>query len=607
MAPAPKLSILAAFDLSKVFAPAATAARPAADSAKLDFNAILSLFAANGNATEHKEEDPANAPTLRESGDADDVGIAERCQVSTRIQKPGAQRRVSSSSVASTDITLAGAPLSPELTAAPQQPSGREPQEWVRPAVAHKTTGAPGPTAERKPPQDCADDLSVCPAPVSATAPEETAVPKLAETALRTEPADAAGLPNAPVVSKALVPKLSASVPNTQPTGGARRSTTPRLSEPVRTQLKATASFTPEILARADDDASDTAPSNPIRTAPVRAASEDDGAELSRTGSVEAASRNIDAAAEPLPAKSAPRLSEIAFTARLTPLAVAGTPPGSPTVPDTPSAPDSGGEEVEHCPVVSALETPPATVSGDEYREPANITDLTLPEQDTTHEAEIPPVAAKRPTDDRPEADADHARPQHERLAPTPNTAPPERSMLGTQQMWNAPCVEPQPQQAAAAGENAPAHAADQPKTVYHAQEVGAPATPVHGPVRTLDFQVESNLGRVAMRVADRAGEVKIDVRTTDPSLSGTLRTGLPELTARIEQAGFHAETWHPGSAFTSERKAGDTATARSSNDQPQGDNGQRQDDRRHPAEQQPPAPRRHNRKEFQWLFTSIR
>jgi len=72
----------------------------------------------------------------------------------------------------------------------------------------------------------------------------------------------------------------------------------------------------------------------------------------------------------------------------------------------------------------------------------------------------------------------------------------------------------------------------------------GRPAT-----VRDIRLEVAGADSRVEVRVVERSGDVHVDVRTPDSRLAAELRGGLPALTARLEQAGFRAEAWHPPAA----------------------------------------------------------
>lgn len=68
---------------------------------------------------------------------------------------------------------------------------------------------------------------------------------------------------------------------------------------------------------------------------------------------------------------------------------------------------------------------------------------------------------------------------------------------------------------------------------------------------------------QVEVRVAERAGEVQVAVRTTDSRLTSSLRQDLPQLVSQLSDRGYRAETWHPGAA----PGAGDGGAVRAGND----------------------------------------
>ncbi len=70
-----------------------------------------------------------------------------------------------------------------------------------------------------------------------------------------------------------------------------------------------------------------------------------------------------------------------------------------------------------------------------------------------------------------------------------------------------------------------------------------APEPPKPGPVRQVSLAIGE---KVQVRMAERAGELRVMVSTPDANLGDSLRTGLPELVERLEGGGFVAETWHP-------------------------------------------------------------
>jgi len=68
------------------------------------------------------------------------------------------------------------------------------------------------------------------------------------------------------------------------------------------------------------------------------------------------------------------------------------------------------------------------------------------------------------------------------------------------------------------------------------AQEISIRITPPDSPA-------------VDLRVVERAGQVHVDVRTSDPAMQTSLRQDLGTLTNSLQRAGYHAETFTPSSA----------------------------------------------------------
>jgi hypothetical protein len=113
--------------------------------------------------------------------------------------------------------------------------------------------------------------------------------------------------------------------------------------------------------------------------------------------------------------------------------------------------------------------------------------------------------------------------------------------------------------------------------------------------------------------VTERGGDVHVAVRTPDTRLAGELREDLPALASRLEQSGFHAETWRPAAAggqHFADPRAG--ATAQDAQGQ-SGQNGREQP--RDPQEQNPKDPENPDNpsqpkepgKDFAWLLSSLR
>lgn len=147
-----------------------------------------------------------------------------------------------------------------------------------------------------------------------------------------------------------------------------------------------------------------------------------------------------------------------------------------------------------------------------------------------------------------------------------------------------------------------------QPIAVEHPAEAAKPAPTAH----EIRLQLNGGEQRVEVRMVERGGDVHVAVRTPDSSLAGTLREDLPALSARLEQTGFHAESWHTGPSASAERLATPEAQA-AGQQNPQNRSGQeggrqqQQENRQpQPRESQNPS-RKQDRKDFAWLFQSLR
>lgn len=155
--------------------------------------------------------------------------------------------------------------------------------------------------------------------------------------------------------------------------------------------------------------------------------------------------------------------------------------------------------------------------------------------------------------------------------------------------------------------------AADSP-TPPQPAETFLPAAPAATPVnREIQLQVGSGPSGVAVRVAERAGEIRVDVRTPDSQLTSTLRQELPTLAARLTESGFNAAIWHPGYASATAFSRDATETGAPANADDQGGQGQEQpqqsghqppDER--PRQSFPSQQPNTNREDFRWLFTSL-
>jgi hypothetical protein len=135
--------------------------------------------------------------------------------------------------------------------------------------------------------------------------------------------------------------------------------------------------------------------------------------------------------------------------------------------------------------------------------------------------------------------------------------------------------------------------------------------------VRDMKFEVIGGQQRVEVRLSERAGEVKMTVRTADEPLANTLRENLPALSARLAESGFKSEAWHPAASSTDELRhtAGSGARGASHDTNKDADAQPRQQDRepadgaaqRRPRSPQEAATQKEKGKDLSWLISSLR
>ncbi|MGD1094779.1 MAG: hypothetical protein ABSB35_22655 [Bryobacteraceae bacterium] len=93
---------------------------------------------------------------------------------------------------------------------------------------------------------------------------------------------------------------------------------------------------------------------------------------------------------------------------------------------------------------------------------------------------------------------------------------------------------------------------ANPPATGRIEHVIDPPATP---PSASHDITVrvpDATERGMDVRFVERAGEVRVSVRTGDGELAQTLRSGLNDFVGRLEQGGIRAEVWRPGSDASS-------------------------------------------------------
>lgn len=164
----------------------------------------------------------------------------------------------------------------------------------------------------------------------------------------------------------------------------------------------------------------------------------------------------------------------------------------------------------------------------------------------------------------------------------------------------------------AASGARPRESAPDSPPPAAATEPPVAPVAPRPAAAHDIQLQLAGQGDqKVEVRVSERAGDMRVEVRTPDSGLAGNLREDLPALASRLEQTGFRAETWHP--AGTAEHQgtaqAAPGGASQNSARQPGQNGGQRQRDSQpqpKPKAQENDTPAQEPGKDFAWLFSSI-
>jgi hypothetical protein len=90
--------------------------------------------------------------------------------------------------------------------------------------------------------------------------------------------------------------------------------------------------------------------------------------------------------------------------------------------------------------------------------------------------------------------------------------------------------------------------------------------------MKDLAVRVESAQGQsVDIRIVQRAGDLQIAVKSDDTNTTQGLRQGLTELSNRLNESGYQAETWRPGHAAATAESAAESGNS-SQHQSPSGD-----------------------------------
>jgi hypothetical protein len=132
-------------------------------------------------------------------------------------------------------------------------------------------------------------------------------------------------------------------------------------------------------------------------------------------------------------------------------------------------------------------------------------------------------------------------------------------------------------------------------------------------PLRDIKLEVTGGERRVEVRLSERAGEVKMTVRTADAPLASSLRENLPALSARLAETGLKGEAWHPAASSAEDwrhnAKPSAGAASQDANAQPREQGREPQDGagQRRPKSAQQPIPLKEKGRDFAWLMSSLR
>lgn len=117
--------------------------------------------------------------------------------------------------------------------------------------------------------------------------------------------------------------------------------------------------------------------------------------------------------------------------------------------------------------------------------------------------------------------------------------------------------------------------------------EVEPPEPPAQPVSRDVSLHMAEGENSVDIRMAERAGEIRVTVHTPDRDLANSLRMDLPDLVGKLRQNGFQAEAWRPATPPDAGRRAGSDGSPRQ-DDSPDArkDGRQQQSQQRQPKDQ---------------------
>jgi hypothetical protein len=102
-----------------------------------------------------------------------------------------------------------------------------------------------------------------------------------------------------------------------------------------------------------------------------------------------------------------------------------------------------------------------------------------------------------------------------------------------------------------------------EPESVARTAAVQPPEPAAQPASRDVSLHLADGESSVDIRMAERAGEIRVTVHTPDHDLANSLRADLPDLVGKLRQGGYQAEVWRPAAAAqadTGRRNGSDAA-----------------------------------------------
>jgi hypothetical protein len=222
------------------------------------------------------------------------------------------------------------------------------------------------------------------------------------------------------------------------------------------------------------------------------------------------------------------------------------------------------------------------------------------------------PAPASAPTESKPAAPSSSTSHSAPRPAPV-RTHSEEPTNPIVRQTASATTIQMTANAPAQSRESAPAKPAEAPEpNVRTTLETEPQVAKQTGPAREIRLEMGSADARVEVKLSERAGELKVAVRTPDSHLAERLRADLPALSSRLEDSGLRAETWRPSAVAASEARNTHEVSTANTGGHPQDAESHQQgrEQQRHGEPRQPRFVEKNEQpkekgKDFEWFLSA--